>query len=189
MTQICQIEANTEKNYQEVLMTTNIIQDAIKKNNIIFTGGWEAMHDRINRHLEDILLLRNWVVDLEALLGLQQTTLQHCQDTIVGLEETITQLVTLVKKLEKMVCHCHDRLLSLGPHYAPGEEEEREEEEDSLEYVTNTPSGDSYMTPPSTRGHSLPSPAPSSSSTSEDSDPETNVVIVMTFWYVLSERT
>ena len=104
--------------------------------------------------------MKNRVVDLESLSGLQQTTLQHCQDTIAGLEETIAQLVALVKKLEKMVCRCHNRLLSPGPHYAPGEEEEmvketeeeeeeEEEEEDSLEYMTNTPLGDSYMTPPS----------------------------------------
>ena len=36
-----------------------------------------------------------------------------------------------------------------------------EEEEDGLEYVTDTPSRDSYTTLPSTRGHSEPSPAPS----------------------------
>ena len=34
------------------------------------------------------------------------------------------------------------------------EEEEEEEEEDGLEYVTDTPSGDSYMTPPSNSGNS-----------------------------------
>ena len=123
---------------------TNGIQDAIKKNNIIFSEKWEATHDHINCCLEEILLLKNQVVDLESLSGLQQTSLQHCQDTIAGLEETIAQLVALVKKLEKMVCRCHNRLLSPGPHYAPGEEEE-----DSLEYMTNTPLGDSYMTPPS----------------------------------------
>ena len=32
------------------------------------------------------------------------------------------------------------------------EEEGEEEEEDGLEYVTDTPSGDSYTTPPSTGG-------------------------------------
>ena len=68
--------------------------------------------------------MKNRVVDLESLSGLQQTALQHCQDTIAGLEETVAQLVTSVKKLEKTVCWCHDRLLSLGPHYTPGEEEE-----------------------------------------------------------------
>ena len=85
------------------------------------------------------LMLWNW-----SLSGLQQTTLQHCQDTIAGLEETIAQLVASVKKLEKMICWCHDCLLSPGPHYAPGKEEEmvedlEEKEEDSLEYKTNTP--------------------------------------------------
>ena len=129
-------------------------------------------HDRIDRQSEDILLLKNWVVDLKALSGLQQTILQHCQDMIAGLEETVAQLVMSVKKLEKTVCWCHDRLLSLGPHYMLGEEEEiveeteeEEEEEEELEYMTNTPSGGSYMTPPSTRGHSEPSPVPSHSPT------------------------
>ena len=99
-------------------------------------------------------------------MGLQQTTLQHCQDTIAGLEETVAQLVASVKKLEKTVCRCHDRLLSPGPHYTLGEEEEivedlEEEEEDGLEYETDTPLRDSYMIPPSTGGCSKPSPAPS----------------------------
>ena len=169
-TQICQIKADAEKHRQEVLTTTNGIQDAIEKNNIIFAGRWEVMHDHIDCCSEDILLLKNQVVDLESLSGLQQTALQHCQNMIAGLEKTVTQLTTLVKKLEKMVYCCHDQLLSLGPHYTLGEEEEmveetkeeEEEEEDGLEYTTNTPLGDSYMTPPSTRGCSLPSPIPSS---------------------------
>ena len=128
--------------------------------------------------------MKNWVVDLESFLGLQQTALQHCQDTIAGLEETVAQLVTLVKNLEKTVCCCHDRLLSPGPHYMPGEEEEmvketeeEEEEEDGLEYATDTPSGDSYTTPPSTGGHSEPSLAPSHSPTPGDSNPENNAVL------------
>ena len=118
------------------------------------------------------------MVDLESLLGLQQTALQHCHDTRAGLEETIAQLVVLVKKLEKMVCQCHNQLLSPGPHYTPGEEEmveeeeeEEEEEESSLEYKTDTPSKDSYMTPPSTGGRSEPSLAPSRLPTPEDTDP------------------
>ena len=56
-------------------------------------------------------------------------------------------------------------------------EEEEEEEEDGLEYATNTPSGDSYMTPPSTGGRSEPSPAPSRSPTPGDSNPENNAVL------------
>ena len=166
-----------------MLSTTNVIQDAIEKNNMISSEKWEATHDRIDHCSEDILLLKNQVVDLEALLGLQQTALQHCQDTIAGLEETVAQLVTLVKKLEKMVCQCHDQLLLPGPHYVPGEEEEmveeteEEEEEDGLEYATNTPSGDSYTTPPSTGGHSEHSPALSHLLTPGDSDPEDNTVL------------
>ena len=163
---------------------TNIIQDAIEKNNVIFSKKWEMTHECIDCCLEEILLLKNWVVDLENLLGLQQTTLQHCQDMVAGLEETVTQLVALVKKLEKTVCCCHNQLLSLGPHYVPGEEEEmveemeeEEEEEDGLEYAIDTPSGGSYTTPPSTGGCSKPSPAPSHSPTLGDSDPENNAAL------------
>ena len=186
-TQIHRIEVDTKKNQQEVLTTTNGIQDAIKKNNVIFAEKWEVTHDCIDCCSEETLLLKNRVVDLESLSGLQQTALQHCQDMIAGLEETITQLVASVKKLEKTVCRCHNRLLSPGPHYAPGEEEEmveeteeeeeEEEEEDGLEYTTDTPSGGSYTTLPSTGGRSEPSPAPSHSLTLGDSDPENNAVL------------
>ena len=57
------------------------------------------------------------------------------------------------------------------------EETEEEEEEEGLKYATNTPLGDSYTTPPSTGGRSLPSPALSPSLTSGDSDPENNTVL------------
>ena len=188
-TQICQIEADAEKNRQEVLTTTNGIQDVIEKNNVIFTEMWESTHDHTNHCSEETLLLKNRVVDFESLSGLQQTALQHCQDTIAGLEETVTQLVVLVKKLEKSVCRCHDWLLSLGPHYAPGEEEEmveeteeeeeegEEEEEDGLEYKTEDTSKGSYMTPPSTGGRSKPSPALSHLLSLGDSDPENNAAL------------
>ena len=144
-------------------------------------------HDRIDRCSEDIRLLKNRVVDLEALSGLQQTALQSCQSTIAGLEETVLKLAALVTVLEKSVCHCRDRLLLPGPHYTPGEEEvveeteeeetAEEEEEDGLEYATDTPSGGSYTTPPSTGGRSSPSPAPSRSPTPGDSDPENNAAL------------
>ena len=45
MMQIRHIEANAKKHCQEVLTTTNVIQDAIEKNNIIFSEKWEATHD------------------------------------------------------------------------------------------------------------------------------------------------
>ena len=106
MTQIHCIEADAEKHCQEVLTTTNVIQDAIKKNNAIFSEKWEATHDHIDCHLEEILLLKNQVVDLEALSGLQQTALQSCQNTIAGLEETVAQLTTSVASLEKSICRC-----------------------------------------------------------------------------------
>ena len=85
-------------------MTTNQIEDAILKNNVIFSKKWEATHDHIDCRLEEHPLLKNWVVDLESLSGLQQTALQCCQDMIARLEETVAQLVASVKKLEKMVC-------------------------------------------------------------------------------------
>ena len=59
------------------------------------------------------------------------------------------------------------------------EMEEEEEEEEGLEYATNTPSGGSYMTPPSTGGRSSPSPAPSHSPTPGDSNPENNAALHM----------
>ena len=55
------------------------------------------------------------------------------------------------------------------------EETKEEEEEDGLEYATDTPSGGSYTTPPSTGGHSSLSPALSHLLTPGDSDPENNV--------------
>ena len=170
-----------------MLTTTNVIQDAIEKNNVIFSKKWEATHDCIDHHLEETHLLKNRVVDLEALSGLQQTALQSCQSTIAGLEETIARLTTSVTKLEKLVCRCQDRLLSLAPHYTPGEEEEmveeieeeegEEEEEDGLEYATDTLLGGSYTTPPRTGGRSSPSPAPSHLPTPVDSDPKNNVAL------------
>ena len=105
-TQICCIEANAEKHRQEVLMTTNVIQDAIEKNNVIFSEKWEVTHDHIDCHLEEILLLKNRVLDLEALMGLQQTALQPCQNTTAGLEETVVKLTALVTLLERLICCC-----------------------------------------------------------------------------------
>ena len=126
-------------------------------------------------------------MDLEALSGLQQSALQSCQSTIAGLEETVLKLATSVTVLEKLICCCRDRLLSLDPHYVPGEEEIVEEteeeketedkEEDGLEYATDTPSGGSYTTPPSIGGHSSPLPAPSRLLTPGDSDPENNMAL------------
>ena len=165
-------------------MTTNVIQNAIEKNNVIFAEKWETTHCRINHRSEEIRLLKNQVVDLKALSGLQQTTLQSCQNSIAGLEETVARLTMSVTKLEKSVCRCQDCLLSPAPHHVPGEEEEmieeteeEDEEEGGLEYTTDTPSGGSYMTPPSTGGRSSPSPAPSYSPTPEDSDPENNAAL------------
>ena len=83
---------------------TNVIQDAIEKNNVIFAEKWEVTYDWIDRHLEEILLLKNQVIDLEAISGLQQTALQSCQSTIAGLEETVAKLTMSVTKLEKSVC-------------------------------------------------------------------------------------
>ena len=169
-TQIRRIKADAEKHQQEVLTTTNMIEDAIQKNNVIFGKKWETTHNRIDHRSEDIHLLKNRIVDLEALSGLQQNALQSCQNTIAGLEETVLKLAASITVLEKSVCHCRDRLLSLAPHYASGEEE-------GLEYMTNTPSGGSYTTPPSTGGHSSLSPALSRLPTLEDSNPENNVAL------------
>ena len=58
-------------------------------------------------------------------------------------------------------------------------EESEEEEEDGLEYETDTPSRDSYMTPPSTGGCSEPSLHLLQSPTPEDPNPETSAVLHM----------
>ena len=55
-TQIRRIEADAEKHRQEVLTTTNTIEDAIQKNNMIFGEKWEMTHDHIDRHSKDICL-------------------------------------------------------------------------------------------------------------------------------------
>ena len=186
-TQIHCIEADAEKHHQEVLTTTNTIEDAIQKNNVIFGEKWEMTHDCIDHRSEDIRLLKNRIVDLEALSGLQQNALQSCQSTIAGLEETVLNLAASVTVLEKSICCCRDCLLSLAPHYTLGEEEmveetekeEETEEEEGLEYTTDTPSGGLYTTPPSTGGHSSPSPAPSHSPTLGDSNPENNTALCM----------
>ena len=85
---------------------TNQIEEVVMKNNQIFTNKWELTHDQINQRAEEHLLLTTHIWELKGLSSLQQTTLQHCQDMIAELEETVTQLVTSVKKLEKMVCQC-----------------------------------------------------------------------------------
>ena len=56
-------------------------------------------------------------------------------------------------------------------------EEEEEGEEDGLEYATDTPSGGSYTTPPSTGGCSSPLLAPSRSPTLGNSNPENHVAL------------
>ena len=73
---------------------------------MIFGEKWETTHDRIDRRLEDVRLLKNRLVDLEALSGLQQNALQSCQNTIAGLEETVLKLTASVTALEKLVCRC-----------------------------------------------------------------------------------
>ena len=180
--QIRRIKVDIEKNHQEVLSTTKQIEEVVMKNNCIFANKWESTHDQINHRAEEHQLLKTHVTELKSLSGLQQTTLQSCQNQIAGLEETIEQLVVAVKKLEKTICQCHDQLLLQGPHYTLGEEEEvvvdsEEDDKDGLEYETDALSRDSYTTPPSTGGHSEPSPCPSHSPTPEDSDPETSEVL------------
>ena len=195
-TQIHRIEANIKKHRQEVLTTTNTIKDAIQKNNVIFGEKWEMTHDCIDRCSEDLHLLKNRIVELKALSSLQQNALQSCQATVAGLEETALKLAASVTVLEKLICRCQDCLLSPAPHYAPGEEEmvkemeeedmveeteeeDTAEEEEGLKYMTDTPLGGSYTTPPSTGGCSSPSPAPSHLPTPGDSDPEDNTALCM----------
>ena len=142
--QICRIEVDAEKNHQEVLSTTNQIEEVVMKNNCIFANKWELTHNWIDWRAEEHQTLKTYIIEPKSLLGLQQTALQHCQDMVVGLEETVAQLVATVKKLEKTVYQCCDWLLLPEPHYTLGEEEEvvvdlEEEEEDGLEYETEAP--------------------------------------------------
>ena len=102
-TQIRCIEADAKKSQQEVLSVTNHIEELIIKNNCIFVNKWELTHHWIDCWVEDHCFLVTHVWELESLSGLQQTALQHCQDTVAGLEETVTQLVATVKKLEKSI--------------------------------------------------------------------------------------
>ena len=76
--------------------------------------------------------------------------------------------------------------MSPGPHYAEGEqeevvvdlEEERDDEEDGLEYETEEePSDPSYTTPLSTGGCRPPSPCLSHSPTPKGSNPEDNTCL------------
>ena len=95
---------DAEKSWQETLTKTNWIKEAVMTNNQIFADKWEATHDWIDWRSEEVMVLTTQVQELKSLSGLQQTALQHCQDTVVGLEETIAQLVVTVKKLEKTIC-------------------------------------------------------------------------------------
>ena len=160
-TQMAGIEADAKKNCQKSLVTTNTIKEAILKNNCHFAKDWEKTQEWIDHRANEHQQLKTHVIGLESLSGLQQQALQHCQDMVAGLEETVKQLVETVRKLESTVCCCCDWLLP-GPHYAEGEEVvvdlEEEDDEDGLEYETEAPSTVSYMTPPSTGGHSKPSP-------------------------------
>ena len=69
--------------------------------------------------------------------------------------------------------------MSGGEEVVKETEEEETEEEEGLKYATDTPSGGSYTTPPSTGGCSSLSPASSHSPTPGDSDPENNAALRM----------
>ena len=69
--QIRRIEVDAERSCQEVLATTNQIEEVVMENNHIFAGKWEVTHDQIDRWLEEHLVLKTHVVELESLLGLQ----------------------------------------------------------------------------------------------------------------------
>ena len=95
---------------------TNTIKEVILKNNCKFPKDWETTKSHINWRADERQWLKSQVIELEGLSGLQQTTLQSCQNQIAGLEETVEQLVAVVWKLELTVCHCCDQLLLPGPH-------------------------------------------------------------------------
>ena len=82
---------------------TNTIKEAILLNNHKVAEDWEMTKSRIDQRADEHQWLKTQVIELESLSGLQQTTLQHCQDTIAGLEETVEQLVSMVPKLEPSI--------------------------------------------------------------------------------------
>ena len=88
-TQIWRIKADTEKSHQEVLLTTNRIEEAIMENNHIFSRKWETTHDWIDHWLEEHLLLKTCMVELESF-----GSPTDCPSTLPrysrGLEETVT---------------------------------------------------------------------------------------------------
>ena len=94
--QIARIEANTEKGCQEVQMITNNIDEATLGNNCLFTEGWERTQEWIDCQADKHQCLKIHIIKLKNLSGLQQTTLQSCQNQIAGLEETVKQLVSAV---------------------------------------------------------------------------------------------
>ena len=47
-TQIQRIEADAEKNCQEVLSVTNWIEEAVMENNCISANKWELTHNQID---------------------------------------------------------------------------------------------------------------------------------------------
>ena len=160
------------------------IEEAILLNNQIFTKKWEEVQEQIDCWADKHQHLKTHIIELKSLSSLQQTTLHNCQNQIAGLEETVEQLVEAIKKLEKIICQCHDWLLSPGLHYTEEEEEEvvveleeEEDDEDGLEYETDVPLTASYITPPSTGGCSEPFPCLSHSATPEGSNPEDNAVL------------
>ena len=181
MTQIAHIDLENEQNCKEFQVMMNTIEEVILLNNRKFTREWEMTQKCIDCRANKHQWLKTLIIKLESLLGLQQTTLQHCQDMVVGLEERVEQLVVAVCKLESTICCCWDWLLSPGLHYMEGEGEEvvvgLEEEEDGLEYETKVPLTASYTTPPSMGGCSEPSLCLSHSLSPNGSDPEDNVAL------------
>ena len=147
-TQIRWIKVDTEKNHQEVLATTNQIEEAVMTNNHIFADKWESTHERIDHWADEHRILKTCVI--------VQQTICWCHDWLLSPGPHYTP-----GEEEEMV----------------EEEEEEEEDKDGLEYKTDVTSQGSYTTPLSTGGHSKPSPAPSCLPSSEDSNPEANVVL------------
>ena len=68
--QIRRIEADTKKSRQEVLLTTNQIEEAVMQNNWIFVEKWEAIYDMIGliSVLENTSFSRSTPLSLKASL-------------------------------------------------------------------------------------------------------------------------
>ena len=77
-TQIAKINQENEQNCKDFQIVTNTIEEVILKNNHQFAKDWETTQSHINQRADKHQQLKNQVLKLEGLSGLQQTTINSC---------------------------------------------------------------------------------------------------------------